>query len=96
MKYILIKCISEDGFHHNIPILFPEILVHELVFKSLLPMLQENHQSDSFEVIGAGDFDSNNLSLANFKGYSESLGVKSRGEEDRLIFSSIDRFGMFL
>lgn len=96
MKYIIIKCTQEDGFHYNLPMSFPNMLVHRMVFESMLDMIRQMMPKGTIEVIGSGEFDSSVFAGAVLHGESDSLQVKSRGEEDRLIFSSIDRFGMFL
>lgn len=80
MKYILME--SEDGM--KIPIIFPNLLVHQDVFIVMRNLL---HKSTTIEVKlkSAGDI---NLTEFNCSGKSTTLGVNSLETDKKDIFFS--------
>lgn len=81
MKYIMFECArgTNDGLVFNIPIIFPGQLVHREVANALIPKLRTAFSECSICVVSAGDF---NLSTLECSGESDTLRLKSRGQED--------------
>lgn len=85
MKYIVFRTI--DG-RQEIPIIFPNILVHIEVAQALAKLVKTSR------VVAAGEFSSLDID-ANCHGKSTTIGIKSREDEDDSLISNYDyHFGM--
>jgi hypothetical protein len=89
MKYVVLKVVNK-GIERGIPIVFPDLLIHSEVAKQMQHMMLISHSMET-EVVSAGF-----LSLFGTKpecsGNSESLGIKSRGEQDDQLITMYDYF----
>lgn len=84
-KYIVIR--KDDGEHtpQEFPIIFPKYMTHKEVFDAQARAIQWHSRSPCTSCVGAGFVRLGEVELRCY-GESESLKVKSRGEEDtRLI-----------
>jgi hypothetical protein len=85
MKYVVMQVVSKTGMRLEVPFLFPDVCVHSVIAKALLPGLHEHWEDCDITPISAGFLSSMDID-ASCDGESESLKLKSRGEEDdRLI-----------
>lgn len=89
MKYIVVKSEDAHGRIHELPVMFPYVLVHkemkECVWRSLM---EAEHRF--IEVVGAG-FCTVENNFVNCYGESESLGIRSRGKLDTQAFDRCER-----
>lgn len=89
LKYIVAECHDERGNVHELPLIFPYILVHADMADT---MRMSAREADLWkcEIVGAGfvTFDEKG---PNFFGESESLGIKSRGDKDRDAFKRCEK-----
>lgn len=83
MKYIIYKR-TYCGVEQEIPIIFPNQLVHLDVAKALKDVV------GSSKIIAAGEFSSLNISAENFNGASQTIGIKSRGDRDGKLIQTFD------
>jgi hypothetical protein len=94
MKYIVCQIQRDGDPFLNVPFVFPETLVHSMVFSQMRALLEHQYFSDKKKTtvvcISAG-FLSSTVLLTDgpdglCHGESTSLGVKSRGaDDDRLL-----------
>ena len=89
VKYIVAEGTDERGNVHELPILFPYILVHADMADTVR-MAAREADLWKFEIVGAG-FVSYSNGEPNFHGESESLGIKSRGIKDRDAFNRCEK-----
>ena len=89
MKYIVIRSEDVRGNLHELPVMFPYVLIHremkECVWRALM---ESDHRF--IECIGAGFCTIQNNRIKCY-GESESLGVKSRGKTDEQAFDRCER-----
>jgi hypothetical protein len=83
MKYI-IYIRDYCGVRQELPIIFPNQLVHLDVAKALKGVV------GSSKIVAAGEFSSADINPNGFGGSSETIGIKSRGKKDGRIVSSFD------
>lgn len=89
MKYIVLKTEDSDGNYHELPIMFPYVLVHkEMKECTWRALCESDHRM--VEVLGAGFCTTENNKVKCY-GESESLGIKSRGEQDQSAFARCQR-----
>jgi hypothetical protein len=82
MKYVVIEARIGDDVR-EFPIIFPNILVHSIVAGSVIAGLQAFHNKNGkYTVVSAGEISSMDLDAGSCHGSSETLKLKSRGEED--------------
>lgn len=83
MKYIVLKVKIDATLSVELPVVFPNILVHANVAKALqaLPELK------GASVVGAGEYTHTEGACS---GESTSLGIKSRGDVDELLLTMSD------
>jgi hypothetical protein len=82
MKYVVIQEQIGDDVR-EFPIIFPNILVHSVVAASVIAGLQAFHNKDGkYMPVAAGEISSMDLCAGSCHGSSETLKLKSRGEED--------------
>lgn len=79
-KYIMIKVTNGDG-QQELPIIFPDVLVHRHVMGGLIVRLRE--QFTTVEVVSAGVVE--NLMIQAVTGYSETLNVMARTSDKDVI-----------
>jgi hypothetical protein len=94
MKYIVCRIKRDGEFFMDVPIMFPDMLVHSMVFSQMRSLLEiqyfKNGTKTEVEPLSAGDFSSTAFMAGEeriFHGKSSSLGVASREVDDRLIGS---------
>lgn len=80
MKYICFRKPISDGVFRDIPIIFPECLVHSLMAEALL----DSEELADAVIISAGFVD---IDCERTYGKSESLNVESR-KSDRLLIDT--------
>jgi hypothetical protein len=95
MKYIVCQVQRNGKPFINVPVVFPEILVHAMVFAQMRSLLEMQYFSNDHKTevipLSAGDFSSTSFPDEQFcHGKSESLGVKSREKEDDTLLSMSD------
>lgn len=89
MKYLILKVqLGSANVPRHIPIIFPDLLVHKLVFDNTKMMLLREHNAQSVEAYSGGFVNSMDLDVS-CHGESESLGVKAK-EGDADIIRSFD------
>lgn len=94
MKYVVLKSEDEHGHIHELPIMFPYVLIHkEMKECGWRALMQSEHRF--IECVGAGfcnlDKGSKGELIVRCHGESESLGIKSRGALDEAAFSRCER-----
>lgn len=90
MKYIVVE-VTQVGIVRELPFIFPEAFVHKSMFEYVQQEYLSKYRADSVRCVGAGFINSVGLAPAGgCHGESESLGVKSRGELDDKLISSLD------
>lgn len=88
MKYIVFSVELDEGHTKEIPIIFPNDLVHEDVAKSFKRVLFRNFEDQEISVISAGFI---NVGLVlSCHGRSETLGIASRGAADETLINRYD------
>lgn len=96
MKYIVCQVQQNKDPFLNVPIMFPDMLVHSMVFAQMRALLELQYfkvgKKTEVVCISAGFISSTNISDPDgiCHGESESLGVKSRGKEDDRLFLMAD------
>lgn len=85
MKYVVFRKEEANGDAMEIPILFPNQLVHQLVAEKLLEM----EGMEGFKVVSAGECSSMDVS-PKCSGRSDTLKVESRGKVDSDLFPMYD------
>ncbi len=90
MKYIIFK-VEGEQLDRRIPIVFPNFMVHSLVFKYMRHMLRVEHKCH-VEAVSAGEIVGFLTSDLSCGGESETLNLKSRGDEDAEIIKGYDYF----
>jgi hypothetical protein len=83
MKYIIY---TRDyfGVRQEIPIIFPNQLVHLEVAKALKSVV------GSSKIVAAGEFSSLNIDSDGFIGKSTTIGIRSRGKRDGKLIAMFD------
>lgn len=89
MKYIVLKTEDSNGKFHELPIMFPYVLVHKEMKECTWRALCESEHR-MVEVLGAGFCTTENNQVKCY-GESESLGIKSRGVQDQQAFARCQR-----
>jgi hypothetical protein len=85
MKYVVIR-VDHGDVGREIPVIFPESLVHSLVADAIMQM--EGVVEFKPRVVSAGEvFIDDGIDCL---GGSETLGVKSRGRKDDILIRSIN------
>ena len=54
MKYVMIRVTNGD-VQRDLPIIFPDILVHSMVAERVVDMLVRDHSVDLAQVVSAGE-----------------------------------------
>ena len=89
MKYVILRCkYGEDMPMKEVPIIFPEFMVHALIVEGMEPVLKAHGIRDS-KVISAGEL---MVSVDGCHGLSTSIkpNVSSRLTIDERLINSID------
>lgn len=81
MKYIVFR-ISQNGFERDVPIIFPNQLVHAIVAVSMMDCLKQHFEKFVIRPVSAGTV---NVPIAECSGESETLNLNSRHNDDNLI-----------
>lgn len=90
MKYIVMEVELTKGHKLEIPILFPDILVHDTIAKQMVHMLYRQFLSSSdVRCVAAGFVASIDMQIS-CHGRSESLNIASRGEIDSDLIKMTD------
>lgn len=90
MKYIVIQVTTKD-IVRELPFLFPDAIVHAQMFQYMQHQMTMHHNADSVACVAAGFTSSIGVGTAGqCHGESESLGIKSRGEEDDKLIMMLD------
>lgn len=90
MKYIVIKITETDAHGQHgleIPFVFPTIAVHATIAEALIPGLSKAWPTAKIEVVSAGFV---NATATSCFDSSESLNLKSRGDEDMRLINGSD------
>lgn len=81
MKYIVLSAELGRGHSIELPIIFPDVLVHAQVAEHMLSLVRSTHGTSKVTVVSAGI-----LSSLEFEGgchgESTTLNIKSRGKKD--------------
>ena len=85
MKYVIYQR-NYCGMKQEIPIIFPNQLVHLDVARVLSKVI------GSSKIIAAGEFSSMDIGGERFGGTSTSIGIGSRGKMDAAVISNFDYF----
>ena len=85
MKYIVFEK-TILGMKQEIPIIFPNLLVHLDVAKALTKVVETSR------IVAAGEFSSLDID-AEVGGKSTSIGIKSRGKKDEILIAYCDYTG---
>lgn len=91
MKYIVMRAEVNDEMALELPIIFPDILVHADVAKCVGWMMQEQFKAP-VKAISAGFLNSIEFDGICY-GKSESLGLSSRGSVDEKLIKMCDYGG---
>ena len=84
MKYIVLGVIHESGMKMEVPFIFPEHIVHAMMSQVCKVLCEATWQDSTITPISAG-FVSSTAFEDDCYGESETLGLKSRPEDSRLI-----------
>lgn len=80
MKYIMFRHKFGEGVVQDIPVIFPNQLIHKFMAKRLVHALSFDHNIRA-EVVSAGSINAEGVCY----GESETLGVKSRPQDTEII-----------
>lgn len=83
MKYIVFQH-DIAGIKQEIPIIFPNNLVHLEVAKALTKVI------GSSRIVAAGEFSSTDIEADSIGGESTTIGIKSRKMQDKKLIWGID------
>lgn len=86
MKYVMFETMIA-GVARNIPIIFPEEMVHSIVAEAMERAFIEHGWKTC--VVSAGEL---TVEAADVEGKSETLSVLSRGARDQAIINRVDLF----
>lgn len=86
MKYVMFE-IRHDSIVINVPIMFPDSLVHSLVADEMQRVFKK-HRWPNARVVSAGSV--TGIDDVYTSGESETLGVASRGKRDQRIIENYD------
>lgn len=90
MKYIVIS-VKFGGMERELPFIFPDAIVHAQMFQYMSHQMTMRHDANSVTCVAAGFLSSVGVGTAGqCHGESESLGIKSRGEEDDKLIMMLD------
>lgn len=90
MKYIVIAT-KLGGMERELPFIFPDAIVHARMFQYMSHQMTMHHGCNSVTCVAAGFLSSVGVgALGQCYGNSESLGIKSRGEEDDKLMMTLD------
>ena len=90
MKYIVLE-VDNKGIIRELPVIFPDIMVHADMFKYMQHQMTMQHNVDSVRCVSAGFISSIAVGAAGgCYGKSESLEITSRGEEDDKLIQMLD------
>lgn len=91
MKYIVLELDHGRSFVREVPILFPEYLVHATMAKSIgRAIMLEDKSVVSVRPVAAGFFSSLGLATVQCYGKSDTLDLASRGDEDVNLMKMFD------
>lgn len=95
MKYIVCRVLHDEEPFLDIPILFPDMLVHAMVFTQMRALLEMQYFKASKKTtviaLSAGELSSMPFDCSMMcSGKSDSLGVKSREETDDQLIRMTD------
>lgn len=89
MKYVVLQIKAPDDVCMEIPIIFPECLIHSTVAEAMKPALIDIFGADlEITVVSAATINSADLSLIRPTGSSSTLKLTSRPEDKSLITMS--------
>jgi len=86
-KYIMLE-IDDNNIQRQIPIIFPDVLVHEDVSKAISSLILGKEYSPKVRTVSAGDI---TISVSSVSGESYTLKAKSR-EEDKVTINGYPYF----
>ena len=86
MKYVVLTVNLADT-KKAVPIIFPDFMVHDDLVKSVTTLLEEVHKLKVTGILSAGEIDMDQVFCS---GYSSTLKVYSRDEEDDNLIESYD------
>ena len=87
MKYVIVEAVKEDSeLKCEVPIVFPNFMVHEDMAKALSKVLLDQHGFDS-KPIAAGEY---NIMSGSCSGRSDTLNLESRGNVDEQVINLND------
>jgi hypothetical protein len=105
MKYIVLKRTWQDtpeeakeapspAMYQELPVIFPKDMIHARVAEALVEMLKGEINPEAgdvkIEVIAAGELAYPITEKPRCGGHSETMGLKSRGEEDAELIRFMD------
>lgn len=94
MKYLIFQVDHDHGIIREYPMVFPNSLAHSDVALSMRRLLvrQFSVSPRKTKPVAAGSISSLDVAgrLGSCQGDAESLGLKSRGEKDRLLICGFD------
>jgi len=96
VKYIVCQVQRDKEPFINVPFVFPDMLVHAMVFAQMRALLEMQYFSNKHKTevvaLSGGFFSSTVMSDSDglCHGESESLGIKSRGKEDDNLLKMAD------
>jgi hypothetical protein len=92
MKYVILYT-EIAGVQKGIPLIFPDFLCHDHIVVCVSSLLREEYKIDSTGVVSAGEIDIDQVACS---GYSSTLKIYSRDEEDSDLIESYDYLGGIL
>jgi hypothetical protein len=84
MKYIVMDVKKPGGFHLEVPFVFPDMVVHHMMAQVCKALCEATWPETEVKPVSAG-FVSSTAFEDECYGESETLGLKSRPEDSRLI-----------
>lgn len=82
MKYIVLACRMTNDATLELPVVFPNNLVHREVADALVPCVQKHFPGKAVTVVSAGEISSTVFGSDMCHGRSDTLNMNSRGAED--------------
>ncbi len=89
MKYIVAQ-VALKGHVLEVPILFPESLVHSMVYAVIKVLLEDQYKTEDVKCVSAGFVHGPDTDCY---GKSDSLKIESRGKIDDILFLTSDYGG---
>lgn len=86
MKYVMLR-VKNGLLERDVPIIFPDMLVHKHVADVMCEHLRRAHMVDSVRPVSAGEV---NVDEVTCHGESTTLKLSSRGAEDDTVILNYD------